>query len=169
MVKSRVIIAALGLIAISASFAAPSAIAGQPERAETKPNIVQVARGAGSFQTLIKALEATDLIGTLSGQGHGTFTVFAPTDEAFAKLGETTLASLLSNPAELKKILLYHVVPGEYPASSVVSAATLPTVNGKSLTISTAGGVKVDNANVISTDIAARNGVIHVIDSVLIP
>jgi uncharacterized surface protein with fasciclin (FAS1) repeats len=169
MVKSGVIIAALGLVALSAGFVAPSAIAGQSERAETKKNIVQVARGAGSFQTLIKALEATDLIGTLSGQGHGKFTVFAPTDEAFAKLGEATIASLLSNPAELKKILLYHVVAGEYPASSVVSATSLPTLNGRSIAINTAVGVKVDNANVISTDIGARNGVIHVIDSVLIP
>jgi uncharacterized surface protein with fasciclin (FAS1) repeats len=168
MVKSVVAIAAVGLIALSTSLAAPSAVAGKSERAEANENIVQVARGAGSFQTLIKALEATDLIGTLSGQGHGKFTVFAPTDEAFAKLGGT-VASLLNNPAELKRILLYHVVAGEYPAASVVSATSLTTLNGQSITISTAGGVKVDNASVTATDIRARNGVIHVIDTVLIP
>ena len=132
-------------------------------------NIVQVARAAGQFKTLLKALEVTDLTGTLSGQGHGPFTVFAPTHAAFARLPAGTLESLLANPAELKKILLYHVVPGEYRASQVLAASTLPTVNGQELTITSAGGAKVNDANIVATDVLARNGVIHVIDTVLLP
>jgi len=132
-------------------------------------NIVQVARAAGQFKTLLKALEVTDLTGTLSGQGHGPFTVFAPTDAAFARLPAGTLESLLANPAELKKILLYHVVPGEYRAAQVVAASTLPTVNGQDLTITATGGAKVNDANIVATDVLARNGVIHVIDTVLLP
>jgi len=138
-----------------------------PSQAAKPKNIVQTARQAGSFTTLIKALEATDLIGTLSGKG--SFTVFAPTDEAFAKLPAGTVEALLKDPAALKNILLYHVVAGEVPASQVVASSTLGTVQGGSLTVTTAGGVKVNDANVTATDIQARNGIIHVIDTVLIP
>jgi uncharacterized surface protein with fasciclin (FAS1) repeats len=170
MVKARVIIAAVGVVALSTAFAVTSSFAGNAEHfGKNEKNIVQVARAAGSFQTLIAALKATDLVGTLSGQGHGNFTVFAPTDEAFAKLPAGTVESLLNDPAALKQILLYHVLQGEYPASRVTSMGSLPTLNGKSLAVDTAGGVKVGGANVITTDIAARNGVIHVIDTVLLP
>jgi uncharacterized surface protein with fasciclin (FAS1) repeats len=167
MFKSAVVLAAASLIALGGAVP-PAAAAGQGKGDRGK-SIVQVAREAGSFTVLLKALEATDLIGTLSGQGHGSFTVFAPTDEAFAKLDPATLQSLLVNPPALKQILLYHVVPGEYPAARVLTSASLETVQGQSLTITTSGGVKVDNANVTATDIAARNGVIHVIDTVLLP
>jgi uncharacterized surface protein with fasciclin (FAS1) repeats len=167
MFKSAVVLAAASLIALGGAVP-PAASAGQGKGDRGK-SIVQVAREAGSFTVLLKALEATDLIGTLSGQGHGSFTVFAPTDEAFAKLDPATLQSLLVNPPALKQILLYHVVPGEYPAARVLTSTSLETVQGQSLTITTSGGVKVDNANVTATDIAARNGVIHVIDTVLLP
>jgi uncharacterized surface protein with fasciclin (FAS1) repeats len=140
-----------------------------PREGAPLKNIIQTAREAGSFTTLLAAIEATDLVGTLSGQGKGPFTVFAPTDEAFAKLPAGTVESLLKDPAALKQILLYHVVAGEVPASEVVSASSLSTLQGGTLTVSTAGGVKVNDANVTATDIRARNGIIHVIDTVLIP
>jgi uncharacterized surface protein with fasciclin (FAS1) repeats len=145
---------------------ATTAMASPPQGAKPK-NIVQTARQAGSFTTLLTALKATDLMGTLSGQG--SFTVFAPTDEAFAKLPAGTVESLLQDPAALKQILLYHVVAGEVPASTVVASSSLQTLQGGSLTVSTLGGVKVNDANVTATDIQARNGIIHVIDTVLIP
>lgn len=167
MIKSGVVLAAAGLITLAGSV--PSvATAGQGQGSPGK-NIVQVAREAGSFNTLLTALEAADLVGTLSGQGKGPFTVFAPTDEAFAKIDPATLQSLLNDRAALRAILLYHVVPGEFPAARVVTNTSLPTVNGQSLTISTASGVRVNNANVTATDIMARNGIIHVIDTVLLP
>jgi len=148
------------LVIAGTAIAAPSA--GAPPK-----NIVQTARQAGTFTTLIAALKATDLVGTLSGQGP--FTVFAPTDEAFAKLPAGTVEALLKDPAALKQILLYHVVAGEVPASQVVATPSLLTVQGGSLTVTTLGGVKVNDANVTATDIPARNGIIHVIDTVLIP
>jgi uncharacterized surface protein with fasciclin (FAS1) repeats len=160
MFKFMVTSVLAALLITGTAFAAP------PEGAKPK-NIVQTARQAGSFNTLIQALKATDLVGTLSGQG--SFTVFAPTDEAFAKLPAGTLESLLKDPATLKQILLYHVVAGEVPASQVVASSTLQTVQGGSLTVNTVGGVKVNDANVTATDIQARNGIIHVIDTVLIP
>ena len=167
MLKSGVVLAAAGLIALG-GFSPSAATAGQGKGSPTK-NIVQVAREAGSFSTLLAALEAADLVGTLSGQGKGPFTVFAPTDEAFAKIDPATLQSLLNDPAALRRILLYHVVPGEYPAARVVTSTSLSTANGQSVTISTAGGVRVNDANVTATDITARNGIIHVIDTVLLP
>jgi uncharacterized surface protein with fasciclin (FAS1) repeats len=156
------------LSAIAVLLIAGTGVAAPKEGAKLK-NIVQTARNAGTFSTLLAALEATDLVGTLSGKGQGTFTVFAPTDEAFAKLPAGTVESLLKDPAALKQILLYHVVQGEVPASEVVQASSLATLNGGSLTVSTVGGVKVDDAVVVATAIRARNGIIHVIDTVLIP
>jgi len=132
-------------------------------------NIVQVAREAGSFKTLLAAIEAADLTGALSGQGKGPLTVFAPTDDAFAKLPAGTVESLLKDKAALRNILLYHVAAGELKAADVVARTSVTMLNGRSVTISTAGGVKVNDANVVKTDIAARNGVIHVIDTVLLP
>ena len=168
MIKKRMFAAVLGLSVVALGVGSQAAWAGGSS-AQAQRNIVQVAREAGSFTTLIKALQATDLVGTLSGQGQGKFTVFAPTDAAFAKLPPGTVESLLQNPAALKQILLYHVLAGEVPASQVLASSSLATLNGQSLTVTSAGGAKVNDAAIIATDIGARNGIIHVIDTVLIP
>jgi transforming growth factor-beta-induced protein len=133
-------------------------------------DIVDTAVDAGSFQTLAKALNAAGLVNTLKGEGP--FTVFAPTDEAFAKLPEGALEDLLKpeNKAKLVAILTYHVVPGKVMASDVATMDSAKTVQGKSLTITRDDdGVMVDEARVVKTDIACSNGVIHVIDSVVMP
>jgi uncharacterized surface protein with fasciclin (FAS1) repeats len=130
-------------------------------------DIVQTAQEAGTFNTLIAAVKAAGLEGTL--KGPGPFTVFAPTDQAFAKLPPGTVESLLSDKAALTRILTYHVVPGKVMAADVVKLSSAKTAEGSSLSISTANGVMVNNAKVIQTDIMASNGVIHVIDTVLIP
>lgn len=134
-------------------------------------NIVETAVAAGQFKTLTAALEAAGLIDTLTGEGP--FTVFAPTDEAFAKLPAGTVESLLKpeNKEKLKAILLYHVVPGNVTAKQVMklNGRTVKTVEGGSVKVNTTHGVKVNDANVTKTDIHASNGVIHVIDTVLLP
>jgi uncharacterized surface protein with fasciclin (FAS1) repeats len=129
-------------------------------------DIVDTAVGAGNFKTLAAALTAAGLIDTLKGKGP--FTVFAPTDEAFAKIPKADLDALLKDKAKLTAVLTYHVVPGKVMAKDV-KAGKVKTVQGSELTISTTAGVKVDNATVVKTDIGADNGVIHVIDSVIIP
>jgi uncharacterized surface protein with fasciclin (FAS1) repeats len=132
-------------------------------------DIVVVASGAGSFNTLVAAVKAAGLVETL--QGNGPFTVFAPTDDAFAKLPSGTVENLLKpeNKAQLVAILTYHVVPGKVMASDVKTMKA-KTVNGKELNIVVADGkVTVDKANVVKTDVAANNGVIHVIDAVMLP
>jgi uncharacterized surface protein with fasciclin (FAS1) repeats len=136
-------------------------------RAEQPKDIVDTAVAAGSFKTLAKALTAAGLVETL--KGTGPFTVFAPTDEAFAKLPAGTLEALLKDKAKLTAILTYHVVPGKVMAADVAKLHAASTVQGQSITIDTAHGVKVDNANVVKTDIVCSNGVIHVIDSVILP
>lgn len=133
-------------------------------------DIVDTAVAAGQFTTLAKALQAADLVDTLKGKGP--FTVFAPTDDAFAKLPAGTLDDLLKpeNKEKLKAILLYHVVPGKVTAAKVAKMSSAKTVNGKELTISASGGsVKVNDATVVKADVMASNGVIHVIDTVLLP
>ena len=133
-------------------------------------DIVETAIAAGSFNTLAKALKAADLVDTLKGQGP--FTVFAPTDEAFAKLPPGTLNDLLKpeNKQKLQRILTYHVVPGRVSSADVVKLHTAKAVSGDTIDINANGGtVRVDNARVVKTDIAASNGVIHVIDTVIIP
>ena len=138
-------------------------------RAQEK-DIVDTAVAAGSFKTLASALTAGDLIQTLKGKGP--FTVFAPTDEAFAKLPAATLADLLKpeNKAKLQAILTYHVVAGKVMASQVTGMTSAKTVNGASLKISVMnGGVMLNNARVVKADIETSNGVIHVIDTVLLP
>lgn len=135
-----------------------------------KKDIVDTAVAAGNFKTLAAALKAAGLIDTL--KGPGPFTVFAPTDEAFAKLPAGTVDDLLKpeNHDKLVAILTYHVVAGKVMAKDVVKLHEAKTVNGKDVKIMAAGGkVMVDNANVVKTDIACSNGVIHVIDSVLLP
>ena len=134
---------------------------------ESKTDIVDTAVAAGSFKTLATALQAAGLVETLKGKGP--FTVFAPTDAAFAKLPAGALDSLLKDKAKLTAVLTYHVVSGKVMAGDVVKLKEAKTVQGQSLTVSTAGGVKVDGANVTKTDIEASNGVIHVIDAVVMP
>lgn len=129
-------------------------------------DIVDTAVAAGNFKTLATALTAAGLVDTLKGKGP--FTVFAPTDEAFAKVPKADLDALLKDKAKLTAVLTYHVVAGKVMAADV-KAGKVKTVQGSELTVTTMGGVKVDNANVIKTDIVADNGVIHVIDSVVIP
>jgi len=135
-----------------------------------KPDIIETAVAAKSFNTLVAAVKAAGLVDTL--KGDGPFTVFAPTDDAFAKLPAGTVESLLEpeNKDKLIAILTYHVVPGSFEASRVVKMTSGKTVNGQSFNINAKDGVvMVDNARVVKTDIATRNGTIHVIDSVLIP
>ena len=129
-------------------------------------DIVDTAVAAGSFKTLATALTAAGLIDTLKGKGP--FTVFAPTDEAFAKVPKADLDALLADKAKLTAVLTYHVVPGKVMAKDV-KAGKVKTVQGSEITVATAGGVMVDKARVTATDIVADNGVIHVIDSVIMP
>ena len=129
-------------------------------------DIVDTAVSAGSFKTLATALQVAGLIETLKGKGP--FTVFAPTDAAFAKIPKAQLDALLADKAKLTAVLTYHVVSGAVLAKDV-KAGMVKTVQGSSLTVSTTGGVKVDGANVTAVDIMADNGVIHVIDSVVLP
>jgi len=130
--------------------------------------IVDVATSAGTFNTLVAAVQAAGLAGTLSGPGP--FTVFAPTDAAFAKLPAGTVEALLQDPEALAAILTYHVVQGRVTAADVVQLTAATTVNGQSVTIEVSGGtVRVDGATVTATDIQASNGIIHVIDTVLLP
>ncbi len=129
--------------------------------------IVDVAAGNGNFNTLVAAVKAAGLAETLSGKGP--YTVFAPTDAAFAKLPAGTVDALLKDVPKLKAILTYHVVSGKVMAKDVKTGA-VPTVNGQSINISAgAGGVTVNDAKVTATDVAASNGVIHVVDTVLMP
>jgi uncharacterized surface protein with fasciclin (FAS1) repeats len=139
-------------------------------RAADKKDIVDTAVGAGSFKTLVAAVQAAGLVDTLKGKGP--FTVFAPTDEAFAKLPKGTVEDLLKpeNKAKLVAVLTYHVVPGKVLAADVVKLKEAKTVQGQSVKIVVEGGkVKVDAANVVKTDIETSNGVIHVIDAVILP
>ena len=129
-------------------------------------DIVDTAVAAGSFKTLAAALGAAGLVDTLKGKGP--FTVFAPTDEAFAKIPKADLDALLKDKAKLTAVLTYHVVAGKVMAADV-KAGKVKTVQGSELTVTTAGGVQVNGAKVVKTDIVADNGVIHVIDTVVIP
>jgi uncharacterized surface protein with fasciclin (FAS1) repeats len=139
--------------------------------AKTAPgNVVEVAVGAGSFNTLVAAIKAADLVGAL--QGEGPFTVFAPTDAAFAALPAGTLDDLLkpANKEKLKSILLYHVVPGKVMSSDLKGTIDAKTLEGQTVKIvASAMGVTVNGAKVATADVAASNGVIHVIDAVILP
>jgi uncharacterized surface protein with fasciclin (FAS1) repeats len=141
-----------------------------PARAQQPKDIVDTAVAAGSFTTLAKALAAADLVDTL--KGPGPFTVFAPTDAAFAKLPAGTVDDLLKpeNKAKLRRVLTYHVVSGKLSAADVVKVSSAKAVSGDTLSIKVNGGsVMVDQALVVKTDIGASNGVIHVIDAVVLP
>ena len=152
------------------SLALVAMLAAAPARAQQPKDIVDTAVAAGSFTTLAKALTAADLVGTL--KGAGPFTVFAPTDAAFAKLPAGQLDTLLKpeNKDKLRRILTYHVVAGQVRAAEVVKLPSAKAVSGDTITVKASGGkVQVDGANVTSTDIQASNGVIHVIDAVILP
>ncbi len=135
--------------------------------AGSTPDIVETAVSSGKFNTLVAAVKAAGLVDAL--KSDGPFTVFAPNDDAFAKLPKGTLDELLAHPERLKAILLYHVVPGKVLAKDVVKIDSAKTLLGQSVTVNTENGVMVDNANVVTTDIMTSNGVIHVIDSVILP
>ena len=130
-------------------------------------DIVDTAVAAGNFKTLASALQAAGLVETL--KGTGPFTVFAPTDAAFAKIPKADLDALLKDKAQLTRVLTYHVVAGKVMAKDVAKLSQAKTVEGQSVKIDTSSGVKVDGANVVKADIEASNGVIHVIDSVILP
>ena len=154
------------LAATALTLAVPSQM---PLRAQSR-TIIATAVSAGSFTTLAKALEAADLVTTL--EGSGPFTVFAPTDEAFAKLPPGTVEDLLKpeNKAKLRRVLTYHVVSGKVMAADVVKVQTAKALSGDTIAVKThSGTVHVDTAQVIKADIAASNGVIHVIDAVMLP
>jgi uncharacterized surface protein with fasciclin (FAS1) repeats len=161
------------ILALAALLALPAAAGAQEAQgyapaAEAEGDIIETASAAGSFTTLARAIEAAGLTETLKGEGP--FTVFAPTDEAFAKLPEGTLDALLQDREKLTAILTYHVVPGEVTSEQVSRIASAKTVNGKDLEINAEGGrVMVENATVTQADIPASNGIIHVIDTVLLP
>ena len=165
--KARFATLAIALAAFA--FAGTPAYAG--DKAEKKKDIVDTAIQAGTFNTLVAAVKAADLVDTLKGEGP--FTVFAPTDEAFAKLPEGTVESLLKpeNKDKLVSILTYHVVAGKVMAEDVINLKTAKTVEGSSIKIkvSEEGTVHIDNAKVVAADVKAKNGVIHVIDSVILP
>ncbi len=131
-------------------------------------NIVQTAVSAGTFTMLVKAIQAADLADTLSEPGP--FTVFAPNDEAFGKLPSGTMDSLLKDTPKLKSILTYHVISGKHMAQDMAKMSSEKTVEGRNISISSSrSGVKINDANVIRSDISTDNGVIHVIDRVLMP
>lgn len=153
-------------LGIAALFAAAAPVSAQDNRATG--DIVETAVAAGSFKTLVAAVQAAGLVETLKGKGP--FTVFAPTDEAFAKLPPGTLEALLKDKAKLTAILTYHVVPGDVRAAQAMKLTSAKTVNGQSLKVMTKdGAVMIDNAKVVKADIVAKNGVIHVIDTVVLP
>jgi len=149
----------------AAVFAGTLAFAGSSD----KKDIVDTAVEAGSFTTLVAAVQAADLVDTLKGEGP--FTVFAPTDEAFAALPEGTVEDLLKpeNKDKLTAILTYHVVPGKVMSTDLSDGMTAATVQGGDVTIGTTDGVTVNGANVVNADIETSNGVIHVIDGVILP
>jgi uncharacterized surface protein with fasciclin (FAS1) repeats len=158
------------LIPIGVVAAIALSVAGSPAtaRPSDEKNIVQTAQAAGNFKTLTKLVVKAGLADTLSGAGP--YTVFAPTDSAFRKVPKSTLKSLSKHPAKLRAVLLYHVVAGRVPSSDVVMLKSAKTLNGKSVRIHTAGGkVFVNNAKVTKADVNASNGVIHVVNRVLIP
>ena len=170
---------AVAVAACSSTAATPSPAAGTPEppaaatpepsEAAMAKDIVATATEAGTFSTLLTAATAAGLVETL--QGEGPFTVFAPTDEAFAALPEGTLESLLADPEALKKVLLYHVVSGEVTADQVVGLTSADSVEGSPIAIAVRDGTVFlnDTAEVVATDVMASNGVIHVIDAVILP
>ena len=168
MKRIRTPLALLVVAAVVAASIGASASASTTSRLGGDKNIVETAVAAGQFETLASLLEKAGLAGTL--QGKGPFTVFAPTDAAFADVPKATLAALAKNPAKLRAVLLYHVVKGKVTAAQAMKLRSATTLNGKLLTIRVSGGkVLVGNSVVTKADVNASNGVIHVINKVLIP
>ena len=164
MRKSRFILALLAVTAVTVL------TTGSPASADTQEegDIVSTAVGAGQFTTLASLVKKAGLVGVL--RGNGPFTVLAPTDAAFAKVPKSTLAALGANKAKLRSVLLYHVLAGKVPAAKVVKLRSAKTLNGQTVRIRVAGRkVFVGDARVVKTDVAASNGVIHIINQVLIP
>ena len=151
----------LAALATSAALALPTFATAQDA------DIVDTAIAAGSFETLVAAVQAAGLVETLKGEGP--FTVFAPTDEAFAALPEGTVESLLQDTEALTAILTYHVVPGKVMSTDLTEGMMAATVEGSEVTITLANGPMVDGANIVTPDIETSNGVIHVIDAVILP
>jgi uncharacterized surface protein with fasciclin (FAS1) repeats len=166
MRKTNILFSSILVTALVLGLSLQASAANSAKTAKTV-DIVDTAVAAGSFNTLVTAVKAAGLVDTL--KGPGPFTVFAPTDEAFAKLPAGTLDALLKDKEKLKAVLTYHVVSGKVMAADVVKLSSAKTVQGGTLAIDTRNGVKVGAANVVKTDIATSNGVIHVIDTVLIP
>ena len=163
MIKRRFLLTSLAAMVL----AGPVAYAAQYGEMKKQADIVDTAVAAGSFNTLVTAVKAAGLVDTL--KGDGPFTVFAPTDEAFAKIPAEDLEALLKDKEALTKVLTYHVVPGKVMSSEVANMNSAATVQGQSITIDTQAGVMVDNAKVVKADIETSNGVIHVIDTVIMP
>ena len=159
--------AALGLATLSFPAGLRAETPVPVKTAKAPGDVIDIAVGDGRFTVLAKALQAAGLIDTL--KGAGPFTVFAPTDAAFAKLPAGTVEGLLADKAKLTAVLTYHVVPGRLTAADVAKARSLKTVQGSSLTVEASKGVKLDGATVIVADVAASNGVIHAIDTVVLP
>ncbi len=158
------------ILSLSALFLVPAVVMADTPAATAEKTIVETAVGAGKFNTLVAAVKAAGLAGVLSGEGP--FTVLAPTDEAFAKLPKGTVESLLepANKDKLVAILKYHVVSGKVPAAKVVQLDSAKTLQGTDVTIAQQdGAVMINNAKVVKTDIMCSNGIIHVIDTVLLP
>jgi uncharacterized surface protein with fasciclin (FAS1) repeats len=152
----------------AALVAAPIAVSTPASVDAQDADIVATAQAAGGFETLLAAATAADLVGVL--QGEGPYTVFAPTDEAFAQIPEAQLQALLADKEALTQVLLYHVVPGKVLAADVVGLSSAETAAGIEVSIHTMGDhVMIDDATVVATDIEASNGVIHVIDRVILP
>lgn len=161
-IKRYIAVAAIAVVSVMAMAPAAGAVA------HRESNIVQTAAGAGQFKTLLKLAKQAGLAGAL--EGKGPLTVFAPTDAAFAKVPKATLAALAHNRKELRAVLLYHVLKGRITAAKLVKLRSVKTLNGQSLRVRVKNGVvTVGGVRVIKTNIAATNGIIHVIDSVLIP
>jgi uncharacterized surface protein with fasciclin (FAS1) repeats len=161
-IKRYIAVAAIAVVSVMAMAPAAGAVA------HRQSNIVQTAAGAGQFKTLLKLATQAGLAGAL--QGKGPLTVFAPTDAAFAKVPKATLAALAHNRKELRAVLLYHVLKGRITAAKLVKLHSVETLNGQSLKVRVKNGVvTVGGVRVVKTNIAASNGVIHVIDGVLIP
>ena len=168
MKRIKITLALLALAAVAATALGSSASASTSSRATGGKNIVQTAVAAGQFTTLVSLVKKAGLAGTLSGMGP--FTVFAPTDAAFAKVPKATLTALGNNKAKLRAVLLYHVLKGRVTAAQAMKVSSAKTLNGKSLTIRVSGGkVIVGGATVVKANIRASNGIIHVINKVLIP
>jgi uncharacterized surface protein with fasciclin (FAS1) repeats len=164
----RALVTAIAALALLSAVAAGAGAETPASHAAAKGNIVQTAVGAGQFTTLVALVKKAGLVGALSGKGP--LTVFAPTDAAFAKVPKATLTALGKDKAKLKAVLLYHVVKGKVTAAQVVKLKSATTLEGSSVSIRVSGGkVFVGGAQVIKADVAASNGIIHVINKVLIP